>query len=263
MKPFAAAFLLFAIAIPSLALADPMQGPADRAGDLLRQGKYEEAIKQGVAENSADGLTSAAIASVSEMTLAPTPCLACIDRAEELSRKALAADPKGANPTRCLAAALGYRGRLVGLLAARSAKLGEASKQALDEALAVHPHDPGLLSAMGAWHFEVVRVGGSLLAKWTYGATMENGLEDFTEALKLAPTDVIINYQLGLELAAYDADQYRDKIVTAWRRAVTAPSQSAYDDAQKKRADELLTLLKDNDRQAFDDKVKTYMGIPM
>jgi hypothetical protein len=261
-KSLVIAVLLFTNAIPGLTLADPMQGPADHAGDLLRQGKYEEAIRQGLAENSADGLTSAAIASVSEMTLAPTPCLACIDRAEQLSRKALVADPKGANPTRCLTAALGYRGRLVGLLAARSAKLGETSKLALDEALAAHPHDPGLLSAMAAWHFEVVRVGGSVLANWTYGATMEKGLEDFSEALKLAPNDVIINYQFGLELAAYDADQYRDKIVRAWKHATTAPSQSAYDDAQKKRADELLTLLKGGDRQAFDEKVNAYMGIP-
>ncbi|HSZ10743.1 MAG TPA: hypothetical protein VK759_01115, partial [Rhizomicrobium sp.] len=87
-------------------------------------------------------------------------------------------------------------------------------------------------------------------------------LEDFGEALKLAPNDVIINYQFGLELAAYDADRYRDKIVTAWKHATTAPSQSAYDDAQKKRADELLALLKGGDRQAFDEKVKAYMGIP-
>jgi tetratricopeptide (TPR) repeat protein len=262
MKPFTVAFLLFAIAVPAPALADPTLDPADRAVDLLRQGKYEEAIRQGVAENTADGLASAAIASVSEMTMAPPPCLACINRAEELSRKALAADPKGANATRCLVAALGYRGRLIGFLSMQSAKLGEASRQALDEALAVHPHDPGLLSAMGTWHLEVVRVAGSVLADWTYGATTEKGLEDFSEALKLAPDDVIINFQFGLELAAYDADQYRDKIVTAWKRAKTAPSQSAYDDAQKKRADELLMLLNGGDRQAFDDKVKSYMGIP-
>jgi hypothetical protein len=262
MKPFAVTFLLFAIAIPAPAFADPTQGPADRATDLLREGKYEDAIRQGIAENTADGLSSAALASVSEMTMAPPPCLACINRAEELSRKALAADPKGVNPTRSLVAAIGYRGRLIGFLAAQNAKLGEASKQALDEALAVHPHDPGLLSAMGAWHFEVVRVAGSMLANWTYGATMEKGLKDFDEALKLAPNDVIINYQFGLELAAYDADQYRDKIVTAWKRAIAAPSQSAYDDVQKKRADELLMLLNGSDRHAFDDKVKAYMGIP-
>ncbi len=255
MKFRTTAFLLLITALSTPAIADP-------AFDLWARGRYEEAIKQGAAENTPEGLSVAARAAVSEMTLHTTPCMDCINRAEDLSRKALAADPRGVYPTLCLAAALGYRGRLVGLMAARRAKLAEISKQAVGGALAAHPKNAELIATLGGWNLEVVRVAGSLLARWTYGATVDQGLEKFDEALKLAPNDILINYNYGLALAASDPDKYHDMITAAWKRAVSAPSQTSYDDAEKKHAAELLALIDGNDRDAFEAKLKSYMGIP-
>ncbi len=238
------------------------QALASPAYDLWVQGKYDEAIKAGLAANDADGLAVAARAAASDMTMHTTPCMDCVKRTEELARKALAASPKGALPTIYLAAALGYKGRILGLMASQREKLGEQSRQALEDALAAHPNEAQLLATMGGWHFEVVRVGGSMLARWTYGATIEKGLEYFAQALKLAPNDILINYQYGLGLAAYDADEYRDKIQAAWKRAISAPAQDAYEEASKKRAAELLALLDGKDRKAFEAKLDSYMGIP-
>lgn len=255
MKFRIATLALLMIAFSTEAFCDP-------AFDLWTQGKYESAIKTGVAENTPEGLAYAARAAVSDMIAHTTPCMACINRAEDLSRKALAADPKGATPSLCLAAALGYRGRLIGLLAAQSAKLGEQSEQAIKDALAAHPKDAHLLAAMGSWNFEVVRVGGSMLARWTYGATIDNGLALYESAFKLAPNDLLVNYQYGLGLAAYDADTYHDKIAAAWKRTIAASSDGAFDDMQKKRAVELLALLNGNDRAALRAKLYSYMGVP-
>ena len=255
MKLRVAAFALLVTAFSTQASADP-------AFDLWNQGKYEEAIKTGLAEKTPEGLSVAARAAASAMTMQTSPCMDCVKRAEDLSRKALAADPKGALPTIYLAAALGYKGRIIGLMAAQSAKLGEQSKHAIEEAMAAHPKDAQLIATMGGWHFEVVRVGGSMLARWTYGATIDKGLEFYEQAFKLAPNDLLINYQYGLGLAAYDAGEYHDKIEAAWKRAIAAPAQNAYDEAQKKRAAELLALLDGKDKKAFEAKLDSYMGIP-
>jgi tetratricopeptide (TPR) repeat protein len=101
-----------------------------------------------------------------------------------------------------------------------------------------------------------------MLARWTYGATIDKGLEFYDRAFKLAPNDILINYQYGLGLAAYDADEYRDKIEAAWKRAVAAPAQNAYEEASKKRAGELLALLNGKDKKALKAKLDSYMGIP-
>lgn len=238
------------------------QAYGDPAFDLWSRGNYEAAIQTGLSEHTPEGLSAAARAAVSDMTLHKGPCADCVKRAEEIARKALAADPKGALPTIYLAAALGYKGRLIGLMAAQREKLGEQSKQAIEEALAAHPKDPQLLATMGGWHFEVVRIGGSLLARWTYGASMEKGIACYDEALKLSPDDIVINYQFGLGLAAYDPDEYRNRIESAFKRVIAQPAKNAYEDSIKSRAAELLVLLDGKDKKAFAARLNTYMGIP-
>jgi hypothetical protein len=249
------------VALSLVAMLFCARANADPANDLWVKGQYEDAIKQGVAENAPEGLAAAARAAVAEMMAHTPPCSSCIGRAETLSRKALAADPKGVIATLCFNAALGYRSRIVGPFAAHSKGLDVAMKQSLEDALAVHPGDARLIALLGNWDFEAIRAGGSLPARLYFGATMDSGLGKYDEALKLAPNDILINYMYGLGLAAYDPNEYRDKIVAAWKRVVAAPSADAYDDFQKERARELLALFTGNDKSAFDSRLKTYMGI--
>jgi hypothetical protein len=255
MKLRVAVFALFVTAFSTQAFADP-------AFDLWTQGKYEEAIKTGLAEKTPEGLSVAARAAASDMTMHTSPCMECVKRTEDLARKALAANPRGVMPTIYLAAALGYKGRIIGMMASQSEKLGEQSRKALEEAIAAHPNDAQLLATMGGWHLEVVRVGGSMLARWTYGATVDKGLEFYNQSLKLSTYDLLINYLYGLALAAYDADEYHDKIEAAWKRTIAASTQDAYGEAQKKRAAELLALLNGKNKKAFEARLDSYMGIP-
>lgn len=235
---------------------------ADLALDLWAQGKYAEAIAFGLAEKSADGLSAAARAATTEMSLRVPPCSQCIQRAEDLSRKALAADPKGTVPSFCLAAALAYHGRMIGLMNTQSAALGSEAKKILEEAITAHPHDARLISGLAIWDFEVVRVSGPFLARIVLGASMDHGLALFDQAFKLSPDDTLLNYQYGLSLAAYDPDEYRTRIEAAWGRAATDTPQNAYDEEMKNNAVKLLALLKSGDRRLLDATVKEYLGIP-
>lgn len=235
---------------------------ADTALDLWDQGKYAGAIVSGVADKSADGLSVAARAATTEMSLHAAPCPECIRKAEDLSRRALAADPKAAVPSFCLAAALAYHGRMIGSINTQSASIGSEAKRVLEEAIAAHPNDARLISGMAIWNFEVVRVGGSMLSRIVYGATMDRGIALFDQAFKLSPNDTLMNYQYGLSLAVYDPDEYRARIEAAWQRAATLDPQNAYDREMKNRAVKLLALLKSGDRNTFDATVRDYLGIP-
>jgi hypothetical protein len=235
---------------------------ADGALDLWAQGKYEEAIAAGLADKSADGLSAAARAAVSKMTLQTALCLPCIERAEDLSRQALAAEPKAAVSSFCLAGALAYHGRMIGTINVQSAAIGNQARKTLEEAIAAHPDDARLIAGMAIWNFEVVRAGGSMLARLVYGATMDRGLALYDEAFKLSPNDMLINYQYGLSLSAYDPDEYKSKIEAAWMRVATAHPQNAYDEEMKSRVAKLLALRKSGDRKIFDGTVKDYLGLP-
>lgn len=245
-----------------VAISLSTQALAGAALDLWAQGKYEEAIAVGVAEKSPEGLSAAARAATTEMSLHPMLCPECIQRAEDLSRRALAADPKSTVPSFCLAAALAYRGRMAGKINTQTASIGIEARKTIQEAIAVHPNDARLISALAIWDFEVVRVAGSLLSRIVYGARMERGIALFDQAFKLSPNDMLLNYQYGLSLAAYDPDEYRSKIEAAWGRIVATRPQNAYDEEIKSRAAKLLFLLKSADRKALDPTVKDYLGIP-
>jgi hypothetical protein len=245
-----------------LALSTFSSASADTALDLWAQGKYEEAIASGLADKSADGLSVAARAATTEMSLHAMPCLECVRRAEDLSRKALAAEPKAAVPSFCLAAALAYHGRMVGTINTKTAAIGSEARKTIEEALAAHPNDARLMSAMAIWNFEVVRVAGSMLSRIVYGATMDRGLALFDQAFRLSPNDTLMNFQYGMSLAAYDPDEYRSKIEAAWGRVVAARPQNSYDEEMKSRAVKLLALLKSGNKNALDETVKGYLWIP-
>jgi hypothetical protein len=259
-----------AISASSLAFAQtPAAPPAPAAQptaptpfDLWREGKYDQAIAAGQAQKTPDGLSVAARAAVSDMSLRIPPCLECVMKADAIVRKAIAADPKASLPKIYLAAVLGYHGRIAGMLESQRQGFGEESKKVLEDALAVDPKNPLLLATMGGWHFEIVRIAGSMLARWTYGATADEGLKRFDEALKLAPNELVINYQYALSLASVDRDKYHDMIKAALSRSVAAKADSVYYSASQKRAGDLLKLLNGGDSKAFDSAVKKYMGIP-
>lgn len=230
--------------------------------ELWRAGEYEQAIKAGTVENTPESLSIAARAAVSDMMMRVPPCLDCVHRAEEAARTAIAADPKAALPHIYLAVALGYEARIVGLLRSQQKGIPEESRNALGAAIAADPKNAFAIATLGGWNIDAVRIGGSMLARLTYGATIEDGISDYTHALAMDPNDFVIHYQYALSLAGYDVDKYRDTIATELARATVGKPNSVYESISQKRAADLLSLLKASDKEAFSQLVKRDMGVP-
>jgi hypothetical protein len=226
------------------------------------KGQYEQAAQAGEASRSAAGLAIAARAVLAEEVLRDSPCLPCLERAEKLARAAVAADPRQAFGHVWLAVALGYQARVIGIVKARYKDFPAQSKASLNAAMADDPKNPYAVSALGGWHIEVVRGGGAMLARLLYGATETKALNLFDRAVRLAPGNVAVRYQVGLSLAGFDPAKYRDRIVTELKAAMSGTAETAYEKKIQGRAQELLGLMSPGAQDEFDSLVRKYQGFP-
>ncbi|MFO1247514.1 MAG: hypothetical protein U1E93_04655 [Alphaproteobacteria bacterium] len=229
---------------------------------VYARGDYEQAAKLGEAAHTAQGYAIAARAVLADEVLRDKPCMSCLLRAEKLSRAAIAADPREPYGKIWLAVSLGYQSRLLGTIRARIKDTPNQSKTALDEAYLIDPTNPYAISALGGWHIEVVRAGGAFLAKHVYAATEADGMALFDLAVKTAPENVAVHYQIGLSLAGFNPEKYRARMMAEFRAAQTGPAATAYEKKIQGRAAELLGLLNTGAHDAFESRVRKYQGFP-
>jgi len=253
--------ILFSTAFFLTLLAGSAQA-ADTAADLYKAGQYEPAIAAAVAQNNADGFALATRAALAEAVMRVPPCLDCLRRVEGFARRAIAADTKAVDARVYLAASLGYEARILGPLSSSYVSDAQEAKSNLDAAFAIDPNNFWVLAALGGWNIEVVRNGGPTLAQWIYKASVNTGLDDFTKAFRIAPTNVVLRYQYALSLSGLDHDTYRGQIMDALGRASTGATASAYDSFAQSRARELLATLKGGDLDKYDALVKRDQGYP-
>ena len=248
---------LFALA---LLLAAPAY--ADASDRLYADGKYDEAVKIGLAQNDAAGFAAAARAALAEAASRDKPCLECLERAEDFARRAIAADPRLPDAQVCLVVALGLKEHIEGPVVARLNGYPQEAKRALDAALAADPNNPWTLAALGSWNIEIVNHGGASLADWIYGANIKRGLKDFAAAFKAAPDNIVLRYQYALTLSDYDVVRFHPEIADALTRAVGGTADTVYARLLQKHAGELLELLKKGDRATYAARVRTFLGYP-
>jgi len=229
---------------------------------LYAQGQYEEAMRQGAAAGTAAGFAIAARAAMADAMMRPTPCLECLKRGEAYARRAIAADKDAPDGHVWLAAALGYEARIVGLVRARLDNDPAQAKENLDAALKVQPDNAYALAALGGWNVEIVRTGGKFLANKFYGASLEQGLNLFDRAVRAAPRNVAVRYQIALSLAGLNSESHRGRIESELDTAIRATPETAYEKFVQGRATELLALLKRGDRDAFEVKLRIFQGYP-
>jgi hypothetical protein len=248
--------LLFA----ALLLATPAS--ADDLYSLYAGGKYDEAMRDGAAANDVYGFAIAARAALADAAMRPKPCLDCLRRGEDFARRAVAADPKLADGHVWLAAALGMEGRIIGMIRARLANMPHDAYLNLITALREDPHNGYALAAMGAWNIEIVKAGGAFLARKIYGVTEQDGMAFLDRAVKSAPGNVAVRYQIGLLLAGYKPDDFRARITDELQAAIHDTPQTAYEKFIQGRAAELLALQKQNDPELFAARVREFQGYP-
>jgi hypothetical protein len=255
MRILLAALLLCASPLAQAATADDIFA-------LYAKGQYEQAAQAGEASHSAAGLAIAARAVLADEVLRDAPCLPCLERAEKLARAAVAADPRQAFGHVWLAVALGYQARVIGMVKARYRNYPAQSKAALDAAVTEDPKNAYAVSALGGWHIEIVRGGGAMLARLLYGATESDALNLFDRAVRIAPGNVAVRYQVGLSLAGFDAAKYRDRVVTELKAAMSGTAETAYEKKIQGRAQELLGQMTPGTQDEFDSMVRKYQGFP-
>ncbi|MBI3675102.1 MAG: hypothetical protein HY243_00600 [Proteobacteria bacterium] len=232
------------------------------AFDLYLAGKYDEAISAGVAMNNAPGFTIACRAVMAQAMMKDKPCPKCLKRAEKLARDAIAADPKLSDAHVLLAVSLGYEARIVGPVFAKLNDYPEEAKSELDLALKSNPNNAWALGASGGWNIEIVRTGGERLGYWLYGASVQDGLDEFARAFRVASDNVVVRYQYALSLGGYDRAKYRKEIADALAHCVKGKAYSAYDRYTQSQARELEAALDKNDTGAFNRIVKRDQGYP-
>jgi hypothetical protein len=230
--------------------------------ELYRAGKYEAAIAAGQAAGTGEGITVAARAAFAEANLSEAPCLSCLLRVEALARRAIALDAMHPDAFVYLAAVVGYEARIVGNLRAQFARIPEVAKDAIDHALALAPNDAWSLAAAGAWHIEVVRNGGSVLARAVYGARADAGIEYFARAFAADPQNLVIRFQYALSLSGYDLDRYAQEAENALAAVAALAPPTAYEGIIKQRAARLLDLVRAKKRGDYLALVNRYQGYP-
>ena len=108
----------------------------------------------------------------------------------------------------------------------------------------------------------MVRAGGAFLARHVYGATEADGIAMFDLAVRTAPDNVAVHYQIGLSLAGFDPEKYRARMIAEFHAAQSGPAATAYEKKIQTRAGELLGLLNARAHHAFESRVRKYQGFP-
>ena len=247
-------------ALTFLLLAEPAF--ADTPDQLYAEGQYDEAIAAGLAQNDAMGLAVAARSALAQESSRDQPCLECLRRAEDYAKRAAIADPKLPDARVYFAVSLGLESHIIGPVTSRLYGYPGKAKRALDAALAADPKNAWALAAMGGWNIAIVHGGGETLARLFYGATLQQGLDDFAAAFKLAPDNVAVRYQYALSLSVYDTDRFRSEIEDTLTRAINGTPDSVFSRLEQKRAGELLELLKKGDSATYAARLRKFQGYP-
>jgi hypothetical protein len=226
-------------------------------------GKFVDAAAIAEAEGSAEALAFAARARIADAIMRDGPyCKPCLTTAETIALGAIDADPKLAEGYIQLAIALGFRGRLIPLMDARSERLPERGHKAIDKALKLAPRDPWALAAHGAWNLEIVHRAGPVLASVTYGADRREGLKSFREALSIDPGNLLLHFHYALTILSLDADDYRAEAAAALEAGYKDARADALTKFTRKRADELKKLLNGGAADDIKALVRTFQGYP-
>jgi hypothetical protein len=235
--------------------------PSPDAMTLYVSGQYTDAVKAGLRENKGASIATAARAALA-IAAQRSPCPDCLDLAETLSRKAIAADASLADPHVFLAVTLGYKARIEGVIHAQLAGYAKEAKQHLDQALRLDPKNAWALAALGGWNIEIERKAGARLAHWVYGASAEAGRKDFAAAFAAAPDNLVLRYQYALSLAGLGGDEWRKAATDSLDRASTMAPRTAYEKFAQARAQELLAAIRKNDHDTVDKLLKRDQGYP-
>ncbi len=169
------------------------------------------------------------------------------EAAEAYARRAIEANPEGAEAREWLAVALGQRALSVGLR--DRVRLAEEIRQAAIDAIALDSTSANGHHVLGQWHAEVMRVGGfrrflarTMLGGESFGeASWASAERHLARSAELEPESLIHRIELARVHAATDREALaRDGL----RWVLAQPVRDPVDPKEKERAARLLEELR-------------------
>jgi tetratricopeptide (TPR) repeat protein len=177
----------------------PAAAAIQQAWRLFHQGKFAEAVEQGLAAGGA-GITAANKAQAIYANGIEKKAPAQLAHFEEVMHRAEAqarSEPKNANAHYLYAYAAGRYSQRISVVKALSQGYGGKIRAALEKALALQPKHAEAHIAMGAYHAEIIDKVGALVGGLTYGANAREGEKHFRKALDLAPDSPIARIEMA------------------------------------------------------------------
>ena len=175
----------------------PKDAAVQEAWRLFHQGKFAEAVAQGLSAGGA-GVTAANKAQAIYANGVEPKDAAKVALFEEAMRRAeqqATSEPRNANAHYLYAYAAGRYSQRISVAKALAQGYGGKIRAALEAALGIAPGHAEAHIAMGAYHAEIIDKVGAMVGGLTYGAKREKGEEHFRKALKLVPASPIAHME--------------------------------------------------------------------
>lgn len=239
------------VLLVALAMAPPAMADLPGAREAYAAGDFARAETLASTDLSAEGQVFAAGAALALlMADRAENRRAVADRLTARARAAIAADDSLAEAHLRLAAGIGFEGRYTGTFRAFMRRLPQQGKTHIERAMTLDGADPWGPAMLGAWHFEVVRRGGGR----ALGASLEDGMEAYGQAIASAPDDPVIAYFFAVALLASEEAAYLEAARAQLARSAELPPRegldAGLDTAISVRARTLLRALEDDPAHA-------------
>jgi len=250
-------FLLLCLALAAPAGAAGTPTPSD----VYRAGNFAAAATMAEAEPNASSLAFAARARIAEAMTQPGGfSLANLQKAEANASRALELDPDNVEAHLQAAVAIGFRGRIIGIMNARAEGLAEKAHAHLEQALRLDPGNSWALASLGAWHLEIVSHAGPILASLSYGASRNRGHALFVEALEKDPGNALLHFHFALSVLALDAQTYGEEARIALEEVIGARDPDALTRFIQLQAKALLTAMRSDTPSETKALVRRFQG---
>lgn len=221
------------------------------AADLYRQGAFREAADLTWRIDDARGLAFAARTTLAYAAYDAPPGedIAALDRGEQLARAALARDPDNVEALLHLAIALGYQSRVKGYIKSHFAGRAREAEQVIDRALDIDPRHAWSQAAKGAWHAELVAVGGALVVGALYRASARKAISHYRRAMELLPGNPTIRIEFAKALLRFNKRKYLARARDQLAKAMSLEAGDAFEEIIWRQGRRLLDAVEEGDRR--------------
>jgi tetratricopeptide (TPR) repeat protein len=217
------------------------QAQAQSPQDLFAKGDYGAAAVAARALGSAEGDGLAARATLTRaayFTADRTMAEALIDIALVDARRGQGRDAKALEPLLQEGVALGYRAKLQ-----QSPKVARLAKAIFDKAYALDPENTFAAMSIAAWNGEPIADLGGFLSRTLLGATQNQALKYYEQALKLDPQNPVLPIFYGFNIYRMDDEKHGDKAKALLETAVTLDAPDAFGAMLQKSARDVLATM--------------------